>query len=333
MLDRSLLVLVPLVLLAACESPVAVPAPSDGASPPLVLRASGYETAGEVALPEITPDNWADLHNVVRLSDTIISGGEPLTDEALERIAGMGVRTLLSVDGKAPNADKAAALGMRYVHVPIQYSGLTDDEIAAIAKTFQELPAPFYVHCFHGKHRGPAGAAVGRIVLDGAPRDRVLAEMRQWCGTAKSYEGLYRDIATRPMPSREESAAHAFDFPAQHPFDGLRAAMIAMARANDNLVDLAKRDWAIDPAHPDVDPYNEAAKLHDQFLAAIADPAHAEEPDDFREWMAGSVEESRRLRDRLAALRAGEPGAGDAARESMERLGKLCSSCHAPYRN
>jgi protein tyrosine phosphatase (PTP) superfamily phosphohydrolase (DUF442 family) len=297
------LALAPLLLLAACESGSAVDAPPAGApaegsaAPPMTLTASGYEAAEIVKLPEIEADNWDDLHNVVHLSDNIISGGEPLTQAALQRVAGMGVKTILSVDGKIPDVATAEGLGMRYVHVPIQYSGLSDQEVADIAKTFQELEPPFYVHCFHGKHRGPAGAAVGRLVLDGASREQTLAEMRQWCGTSKKYEGLYRDIAVKPMPTADESARHDFDFPSTHPFDGTRKAMVSMARHWDNTVLLGDRDWQPDPAQPDLDAMNEAAKLHDLFVALTSDSAFGEEPDDYQEWMRSSRAETEKLVD------------------------------------
>ena len=49
-------------------------------------------------------------------------------------------------------------------------AGINEDEIAMIAKTFREVEGPFYVHCYHGKHRGPAAAAIGRVALDGLGR-------------------------------------------------------------------------------------------------------------------------------------------------------------------
>ena len=42
-------------------------------------------------------------------------------------IADMGVKTILSVDGKIPDAEEAAKYGIRYVHVPIRYGGITND--------------------------------------------------------------------------------------------------------------------------------------------------------------------------------------------------------------
>jgi len=327
----------PLLFLAACGStdPGARPAGSSlpEAAPPIALKGSGYETAEIVKLPEAHPDEWEDLHNVIRLSDNIVSGSEPHGEAALARIAGMGVKTIVSVDGKTPDVETAERLGLRYVHVPIQYSGITDTEIADLAKTFRELPGPFYVHCFHGKHRGPAGAAVGRLVLDGAAREQTLAEMRQWCGTSKKYEGLYRDIATKPLPSAEQTAALEFDFPSRHPFQGTRQAMIDMARHWDNAVALGHNDWAVDPKHPDLDPKNETDKVLDLFDALTADAGFTKEPEDYRGWMTSAHGEAKQLVALIGRQRAGDAEAGRQAQETVKRLKTLCDSCHATYRD
>ena len=57
------------------------------------------------ALPERAPEEFPGLHNVYELSANIISGSEPHGQEALETLAQMGVKTILSVDGKEPEAD------------------------------------------------------------------------------------------------------------------------------------------------------------------------------------------------------------------------------------
>ena len=141
--------------------------------PPLVFNSTAYEAAGSlVTLDVVPPQEFPGLHHVFSLSDNIISGAEPDGDRALAEIASMGVKTILSVDGKAPDVETARDYGMRYVHVPIQYKGISTDELLVITKTFREAEGPFYVHCFHGKHRGPAAAAVGRLVIDGLSREQ-----------------------------------------------------------------------------------------------------------------------------------------------------------------
>ena len=303
---------------------------------PLILEKSAFEAAGEVSLPEVTPGEYEGLHNVFQLSETIISGGEPQGAAALEQLSAWGVRTILSVDGKAPDAQTAASLGMRYVHVPIQYSGINADEVAKLAKTFRELEAPFYVHCFHGRHRGPAAAALGRIVLDGVPRGQAIAEMRQWCATSSKYEGLYADVATAPVPSAAATERNPFAFDSEYRFEGLRAAMIPLPRHWDRVVDAAQRDWALDPDHPDLVPAREAAEVL-QILNACAELPETETyADDFRVWLEQAREGAAQL---VTALSAEVSAAADErdwrveAAVAVEQVKQSCTACHATYRN
>lgn len=279
-----------LLLLLGCGSAPeerSVVRSAEGPTPaaPLLLQGSAYEAAGRVDLPAVAPTEAPGLHHVFALSENIISGAEPEGSEALATIASWGVRTLVSVDGKAPDAEVAAGLGMRYVHVPIQYAGITEDEVLRIAKTFRELPGPFYVHCYHGKHRGPAAAAIGRVVLDGVPRDRAIAEMRQWCTTSSKYEGLYATIATADLPTSAATARYDYSFEAAHSFEGTRACMVEMTRKWDLIEASERLGWAADPEHPDVDVLQEAAQLHQLFEVCSDLEESRTYPDDYREWL------------------------------------------------
>ncbi|MCP3920178.1 MAG: hypothetical protein GY711_32025 [bacterium] len=305
-------------------------------SPPILLEGTGFDAAGHVQLPAVPPAEAPGLHHVYRLSDTIISGAEPASPEALQTLAAWGVKTILSVDGKAPDAATAARLGMRYVHVPIQYSGIDLEQLLAIAKTFRELPGPFYVHCYHGKHRGPAAAAVGRVVLDGAPRDLAIAEMRQWCSTSSKYEGLYSTVATADMPTARQTRACSFDFSPAHTFAGMRAGMIEMTRRWDTVKAARKRSWAPDADHPDIAPVQEAMQLHQVFenLAALDETRRW--PDDFRTWLedgrTGSAELVRALTDRQRS--GADSTAWHAEVETaFGQISDSCSSCHAEHRD
>lgn len=292
--------------------------------------ASAYEAAALVALPGRSAQDLDGLYNVYRLSPAIVSGSEPGGEAAFGQLAAWGVRTILSVDGKVPDVEAAARHGMRYVHVPIQYSGIEAAQRLEIAKTFRELEAPFYVHCFHGKHRGPAAAAIGRVVRDGATRQQAIAEMRQWCNTAPTYEGLYAAVATGPLPSEEETAASDFDFAPAHRVDGFRGAMVAIPRKWDLLKASRRRGWRDDPAHPDVVALEEARQLQGLFVQSGTLEESRTAPADFQGWLMEAAEASARLAQAL-------DGRGDGwrlrAEEATAALGRTCASCHAAYRN
>jgi hypothetical protein len=222
---------------------------------------------------------------------------------------------------------------MRYVHVPIQYSKVTPEEMIRIAKTFREMEPPFYVHCYHGKHRGPTAAAIGRMAIDGASRERALAEMRQWCGTSEKYLGLYRDIARSPIPTAEACRDLVWNFPARAELEGYRHAMVEAARAFDHLKALSKHDWRPYPEHPDVDARNEAAKLA-QIMGQAAELERVTlAPKDFQGWSKDGAAWSRKLHERLTALAEGDAAARGPVDEAFRAVKRSCTDCHAAYRN
>jgi len=302
-------------------------------SEPIPADKSAWDLAGKKKLEKVEPGNYPGLLNVFRLSENIISGSEPHGEAALKRIADMGVLTILSVDGKAPDAAAAKKLGMRYVHVPIQYRGITESERLKIAKVFLELDGPFYVHCFHGRHRGAAAAAWGRVVLDGVPRREALAEMRQWCGTSDKYRGLYRSVGKSTAPTEADLKALSFDFPAKHEFKGFRSIMVEVSRAFDHLKALRKRNWKGDPEHPDLTAANEARRLVRAFSNAGGLPEVTSKPEEFRKWTAKSLEWSEKLVKRLDKVAAGDKSARDTADAAFRDVAERCDRCHKKYRN
>jgi len=340
------LILLPLACASASsESEPAAEAPTPAAKPvspkakatpvqaPVAIEGKVYDFASTVQIPPRKPAEYPGLHNVFFLSENIISGSEPHGEEALVELQRMGVKTILSVDGSEPDAEHAAALGMRYVHVPIQYKGITEDETLRIAKTFRELEGPFYVHCFHGKHRGPAAAAIGRVVLDGAPRETAVAEMRQYCGTSKNYEGLYRAVAVATLPDAGATSGFDYGFESVHAPKGVVGAMVPIARSHDHIEVLVSNDWAIDPEHPDVDALNEARKLEDSFRFSLTLEEVVKGKQDQLDWFKSSLAESTQLVAAIERMRAGDTAASDEAKKLFKSIKATCNSCHEVYRN
>src|SRR5262249_23747412 len=52
------------------------------------------------------------LHNVIELSERLLSGSEPEGDEGFGSLAKLGVKTIVSVDGARPDIDRARANGL-----------------------------------------------------------------------------------------------------------------------------------------------------------------------------------------------------------------------------
>jgi protein tyrosine phosphatase (PTP) superfamily phosphohydrolase (DUF442 family) len=309
-----------------------------------------FESASEVQLPAQDPINESGLHNAFRLSKNVYSGAEPGSEEAFARLKQWGVKTVISVDGKAPEVETAARHGLRYVHLPLHYKGIEDEILARLVKTFREMPGPFYVHCFHGRHRGPAAAAVGRLVLDGASRETALAEMRQWCGTSSAYPGLYESIARAELPSVHQTTSLAWDFPSRHRVRAFRASMADLARCLDQLVLCRKQHWVAGPAHPDLEPAREAERMV-ELLRGISLLEEIRNSDaDQHKWIANSLAAARDLAQAVSDVTdpsgpidvQADIGSFDfflgsepdgRAQEALNRLSSNCTACHRANRN
>src|SRR5262245_29349048 len=82
--------------------------------------------------------------NTFRLSPRRDSGGEPRGAETFAALQELGVRTIISVDGAAPDVEAARKLGIRYVHLPIGYDGIPREQAVRIIKAVRLMPGPVY---------------------------------------------------------------------------------------------------------------------------------------------------------------------------------------------
>src|SRR5947208_16045194 len=130
------------------------------------------------------------IENTFRLSPRLYSGGDPHGVESFAALRSLGITTIISVDGAAPDVEAARKLGLRYVHLPIGYDGVPREQAVRLVQAVKTLPGPVYVHCHHGKHRGPAAAAVCGIATEGWTREQALAWMKD-AGTSPDYRGLF----------------------------------------------------------------------------------------------------------------------------------------------
>src|SRR4051794_31173946 len=94
-----------------------------GGTVPATQPSSTFPTINDPALP-----------NAHVVNSKVICGGQPAGDAGFEKLAALGVKTIVSVDGIAPNADAAHRHGMRYVHLPFGYDGVPQTRGEEIAK-------------------------------------------------------------------------------------------------------------------------------------------------------------------------------------------------------
>lgn len=269
------------------------------------------------------PVDYTALHNVVRLSESLYSGGAPEGEEGFRVLRRLGVKTVITVDGAKPDVKTARKYGLRYVHLPFGYDGCPTPTAHALIKAVRDLPGPVYMHCHLGKHRSPAGAAFVRIGLDGVSPEQAVRELER-AGTGKNYTGLYGDVRAFRPPTREELDRLKVEFREIAPTPPLVEAMVQIERRFDTLLKLQKDGWR---TRPGADAAYEALQLQELYTELNRTDEVKERPADYRKWLADGERAGKALE---AGLRAGRL---DAAGLALGKVAAGCGNCHAKYRN
>jgi protein tyrosine phosphatase (PTP) superfamily phosphohydrolase (DUF442 family) len=291
----------------------------------LLLSACGAATATPVAPADLDRRELPGVHHYRRWSERIAQGAQPQGDEAFAALRAQGITTLLSVDGAMPDVARAEQHGLRYVHVPIGYDGISKGEQAAIARTVADSPGPVFVHCHHGLHRGPAAAAIARVAADGVTPEQALAGLTE-SGCSPAYQGLFRDVLAFRLPDAA-ALADVGPLPSAVRPEGVRDAMVHIGDRWGFLKASEGAKWARLPQSPDVTPAHEAGMLREGFREMARLPETLRLGERFVAHSAEAERHAEELERALLAEAAGQAGAAFAA------LKAACNACHAEWRD
>lgn len=93
------------------------------------------------------------IMNFRKVDDRVLTGGQP-TEEQFQAAAQAGVRTVINLapaGGRNAPADEAGlvgSLGMRYLHIPVQWDNPTEGDFAAFEQAMRDLgDAKTLIHC------------------------------------------------------------------------------------------------------------------------------------------------------------------------------------------
>lgn len=322
---HTLLMIVGLAV-AGCSSPSDQQANTADVPAGDTTASAGGGTAGIALTPGAAPKDLPGLEHVAELSPGVISGGEPQGEVGYASLAALGVKTVVSVDAVPPPADIAAKAGIRVVHLPIGYDGVPEHTRVAMAKVLTELDGPVYVHCHHGKHRGPAALVAGAVCTGAIDTQRAL-EFMALTGVSKNYDGLWSDVgSTVPMDAATLYVTE-IDLPARADVGGYAGAMSLISRANDRLKLVIDNGWEIPADHPDLAPSSDLGLIH-SLLRSLRDDAES---------LSYGARHAEILEQSIAASEAAESAytRGDlaAAAGAFKDLGASCKACHVVYRD
>jgi hypothetical protein len=289
--------------------------------------------AGKQAMMAIRPLEAPGLHNLFALGTNIYSGSVPEGEKGFASLSSLGVKTIITVDGAMPDVESARKQGMRYVHLPLGYDGIRRPTKLSLVKASRELDGPIYVHCHHGKHRGPAAAAV-ICMADGGWTPQQAEEFLIAAGTSTNYVGLYETIRTFRMPSDRELSAVAGDLPEIAEVTGLVEAMVEIDERWEHLKAIRDAGYRMPPGHPDIDPANEAVILWERYREAQRLPEASQQGDDFLRKL-GQAEAEGREAQRLLQLFAERPSPEIKIEldHTFDSIKRSCVACHKAYRD
>lgn len=102
------------------------------------------------------------------------------------------MRWVLNLRLTHDDAAAAAGPGLTLLHVPMRAGNIKDDQVLKAVRFLDGCPKPVVVHCWHGSDRTGCVAAVYRMVLQGWPREKALAEFKS--PAYGCHEGWYPNI-------------------------------------------------------------------------------------------------------------------------------------------
>jgi protein tyrosine phosphatase (PTP) superfamily phosphohydrolase (DUF442 family) len=270
----------------------------------------------------------AVLPNTYRLTDKVLSGGQPQGEPAFKQLQELGVRTIISVDGATPNVALAKKYGLRYVHLPHGYDGIAKERLVELAKAVRELPGAVYIHCHHGKHRSPAAAAAACVSAGYLNNDQALSVLTA-AGTSRGYRGLFQTVErARPIDIAILKATHV-EFPETADIPPLADAMIAIEHTHDHLKVIAASQWQPTEEHADIDPPHEALLLREHYTELLRTDEVKRQPAEFQRLLQQSETNAKDLEDRLRTGRR-DPRELNAL---FERITADCTACHQKFRD
>ncbi len=276
------------------------------------------------------------LPNLHLAFDGVYSGGMPAGEPAFDELRDMGIRTIICVDGATPDVKAAESRGMRYVHIPLKYAGITAEQQAELSRAVRDLPRPIYIHCHHGKHRSPAAAAMAGIGVGAMSDDEGTAFLKT-AGTGKNYAGLWACVGSaRALQTARIDAAPA-EFPPVAAIPTTTHLMLEIDDAFSRLQAADAIDFAV-PAVRGVSSVSDAAQIADHLRAIWQaelkkSPAERVGQGELGEWCRVAADEAQALEDALAIEDPAQRPSTQTLHATFAVIADSCSSCHAKYRN
>jgi protein tyrosine phosphatase (PTP) superfamily phosphohydrolase (DUF442 family) len=282
--------------------------------------------------PNVNAIASAHLENVFALSDRIYSGSSPMNAEAFVELKELGIETIISVDGARPEIETARKFGLRYIHLPIGYNGTSRSNQVRLIKAAQTASGPIYIHCHHGKHRGPAAAAWVCQTLAGWNHDQAVSWLKR-AGTSPDYPRLFEAAATFKKPSQSEIELASSQFPEETERSTLVETMVAIDSTWENLLATKKACFKTAPGQTEVDVSGEAIQLLESYRELARTEEARDKGPDFKRHLESAIKGAEELYRKVKLNSVSGSFDDRQMNDAFEVAAKACSACHKSFRN
>lgn len=144
---------------------------------------------------------YAHITNFFRVNDQICTGGQPKLED-LEKMKAEGISAIINLrqaseyDAAAEEA-KAKEVGLKYVHIPVNWREMKDDYAVEFLKaTDDEANRPAFIHCASANRVG-AFWMIRRVIRDGWTLEKAEEEARKIGLTNASLLAFAKDYISR----------------------------------------------------------------------------------------------------------------------------------------
>ena len=272
------------------------------------------------------------LPNAIRVHSKVISGGLPADQRTFQELQDLGVKTVISVDGALPDVELATQFGMRYIHLPHGYDGISAERVKELAKAIREFEGPIYIHCHHGRHRSPAAAAAA-CVSAGFIEPRSGVALLRLAGTSPSYRGLFRAAEkAQPIPTADLDRLQV-EFKERAEVPSVATAMVALELTFDNLRTLSANGWKQTNTRPDLDVKHESLLLREHFAELLRTDDTRQRDESYRQLLRESLQLAEQLEKSLATAESELPRDSAGLSTLMKQIEDNCRACHTRFRD
>jgi protein tyrosine phosphatase (PTP) superfamily phosphohydrolase (DUF442 family) len=272
--------------------------------------------------------------NLLQISRKVYSGGLPAGQRAFEELKSLGVTTVISVDGAVPDVEAAEKAGLRYIHLPHGYDGISESRVLEIAKAISQSPGSVLIHCHRGKHRSPAASAVACTAIGEIEPDQAT-KVLEAAGTGKNYLGLFAAAKNAKLLDPQLIRDLQVEFKSKTPAPPLVEAMGQLEVTLERLELLEKDHFQSVASQPDLEPAHQALLLRECYTELLRQPELKSKPESFQKMMQEAETSAKAVEEALVGWKTAKYG-GSPPRGFAKQFGALaqsCKKCHEAFRD